>query len=117
MVAGFMAVALTTPPHELVDALEQPALSRLATLYPQLHTDASRAALISVLTRADQFAGYLADEEFREEMNALGSRHAAVGNDTFNRVRELAVGLHDELLTVFLDDPLLADLSRRYLLF
>ncbi len=117
-VAGVLATALTADPDpdQLAAPLRRPALARLAALHDILG-DKAREALIELLTCADTFAGRLADADFRERMEALASRADAQSDAEFVSMRDLARRVHDRLLTVFLDDPALAEASRRFLFF
>lgn len=93
----------------LLDGLAQTPLARLMSLHSRLEP-AGQSALASLLSAYDEFVDQLDDHVFR---NALSKGSPATA-DAVQTVDRVAKQIHEALLVIFFDDPLLRDATREF---
>lgn len=126
LAALFMPVIVreVPSPYYLVQQFRLPALARLAQLEPHIN-DRTKLALGNVLRLADLFAGWFAEEGFRNEINRVNSPQDARPGSRFAEAKSRSVELEFALEALFYsEEPLvsnaelsLRDISCKYLVF
>jgi hypothetical protein len=96
---------------ELRRQLDQPATDRLAEVFLEFDVDAG----VRALSAYDHWVGMLADDDIRAELSDL-SREAGDANRAFRTARRYAGDLHNGLLALLFETPLLP-LVREYGIF
>lgn len=113
----------STTVEYLQQQFELPGLARLAQLHEHLG-DQGNQALAEVLTLADTFSGWLADAEFRDEMNKVTNPRDPNPPDIFINAKRVTDQLQRSLESLFFaETPIpgtsesVAGLSKKYLSF
>lgn len=99
--------------EHLETGLERSPLARLMVLHDRLEP-AGQAALAVVLRVYDEFLGMLDDPVVR---SALAREHSLAGEAPREQVRRMGEELHEAVVALFHDDPLLRQATRRYAVF
>ena len=99
-----------------LDQFNMPSLARICQLHALLE-ERFLSDLRIIIEVAEEFAGSLADEDFRREADSITSRREITPGSPFHDMQERSRELQRSLESIFFDSDLMKQQSRKYLSF